>query len=108
MAGDVSIKLTQDQALVLSAWLDKVIGTARFDALADEDVAVWAALHRISGALETSLAEIFTPEYAAHLDAARERLRADLGADFVQDRQPQRHARHREDGDQANRHGSEP
>ncbi|BCL15442.1 hypothetical protein [Micromonospora sagamiensis] len=100
MADDLTLRLTRDQALVLSDWLDKVIGTQRFDAIADEDGAVWSALHSISGTLETSLVEIFMPDYPARLDAARARLRADLGADVVQDRQPQRNVGRHDSGDQ--------
>lgn len=76
---DFTIKLTHDQALVLSHWLDRVIGTATFDQFVNQDRAVWSPLHQISGALETSLAEIFAPDYGARLDAARERLLDTLG-----------------------------
>ncbi|GAB3155117.1 hypothetical protein GCM10027290_50830 [Micromonospora sonneratiae] len=91
---DFTIKLTRDQALVLADWLDRVIGTERFDAIADEDVAVWSALHRISGTLDKSLAEVFMPDYAARLTAARARLLADLGDYFVQERAAQRNVGH--------------
>ncbi|MFI6261877.1 hypothetical protein [Micromonospora sp. NPDC051006] len=90
MAEEFTIELSRDQALVLSDWLDKVIGTQRFDAVADEDVAVWSALHRISGTLETKLVEIFMPDYGERLEAARERLLDDLGDYFVQERQARR------------------
>ncbi|SCL36801.1 hypothetical protein GA0074692_4449 [Micromonospora pallida] len=100
MADDFTINLTRDQALVLSDWLYNVIGTERFDAIANEDVAVWSALHRISGALETSLVEIFMPDYAARLEAARARLRAGLGDYFVQKCQPKRDAEQHNGGDQ--------
>ncbi|MEH0937749.1 hypothetical protein [Micromonospora psammae] len=72
--GHFAIKLSHDQALVLSDWLDRVIGTAAFDRLVD-DPAVWSALYSISGPLETSLPELFMPDYKARLEAARERLR---------------------------------
>ncbi|MFG3703587.1 hypothetical protein ACGF7U_02460 [Micromonospora sp. NPDC047670] len=94
MAEDFAIKLTRDQALVLSDWLDKVIGTERFDVIADEDAAVWSALYRISGVLETTLVEVFMPDYAARLDAARARLLGALGDDYVQKQQAQRDAGH--------------
>lgn len=106
MAEDFTIKLTHDQALVLSDWLDQVIGTQRFDAIVDEDIAVWSALHRISGTLETSLAEIFMPDYTARLDGARARLLADLGDYFVQDRQARRDAGCRDSGYADDRDGS--
>ncbi|MEH1098018.1 hypothetical protein V6V16_02400 [Micromonospora sp. CPCC 205561] len=59
---------------------------------------VWSALHRISGTLDKSLVEIFTPDYTARLDAARTRLLTDLGDYFVQERQVRRHARHHDSG----------
>ncbi|GAB2446158.1 hypothetical protein [Streptosporangium sandarakinum] len=76
---EFTIKLTQDQALVLSDWLDRVIGTAEFDDLVGEDRAVWSPLHLIAGTLETSLVEVFMPDYSGRLDAARERLLHTLG-----------------------------
>jgi hypothetical protein len=92
VAEDFTIKLSRDQALVLSDWLEKMIGTERFDAVADEDVAVWSALHQISGALETTLAEVFMPDYGDRLEAARARLLDDLGDFFVQERQARRNS----------------
>lgn len=77
--GHFTIKLTSDQALVFSDWLDRVIGTPEFDQFVNEDRAVWSPLHAISGTLETSLPEIFAPDYSARLDAARERLLDSLG-----------------------------
>ncbi|GAB4050876.1 hypothetical protein [Catellatospora paridis] len=74
-----TLKLTHDQALVLSDWLDRMIGTADFDTFVNQDRAVWSPLYRISGALETSLVEVFSPDYAALLAAARERLLDTLG-----------------------------
>ncbi|GAA3423078.1 hypothetical protein GCM10018953_02610 [Streptosporangium nondiastaticum] len=76
---EFTIELTQDQALVLSDWLDRVIGTAEFDDLVGEDRAVWSPLHLIAGTLETSLVEVFMPDYSGRLDAARERLLHTLG-----------------------------
>lgn len=76
---DFTIKLTRDQALVLCDWLDRMIGTAEFDGLVDQDRTVWSPIYKVSGTLETSLVEIFTPDYGARLDAARERLLDTLG-----------------------------
>ncbi|BCJ63139.1 hypothetical protein [Polymorphospora rubra] len=76
---DFTIKLTRDQALVLSDWLYHKMGTAEFDSLVNQDRAVWSPLHRIAGTLDTSLVEIFMPDYAGRLDAARERLLDSLG-----------------------------
>ncbi|OPG12325.1 hypothetical protein [Microbispora sp. GKU 823] len=76
---EFTINLTQDQALVLSDWLDRVIGTAEFDDLVGEDRAVWSPIHLIAGTLETSLVEVFMPDYSGRLDAARKRLLQTLG-----------------------------
>ncbi|GAA1529360.1 hypothetical protein GCM10009827_053270 [Dactylosporangium maewongense] len=76
---DFTIKLTRDQALVLSDWLDRMMGTAEFDSLVNQDRAVWSPLYRIAGTLETSLVEVFVPDYPARLDAARKRLLDGLG-----------------------------
>jgi hypothetical protein len=77
---DFTIKLSRDQALVLSDWFYKVMGTEEFDSLVNRtDRAVWAPLHTISGVLETTLVEVFIPDYGARLDAARERLLDTLG-----------------------------
>lgn len=68
---DFTIRLTRDQALVLSDWLDRVVGTAEFDRLVSQDRAVWLPLNRIAGVLETSLVEAFKSDYAVRLSAAR-------------------------------------
>jgi hypothetical protein len=73
------IKLSRDQALVLSDWLYRMIGSAEFDGFVDQDKAVWSPLYQIAGALETSLAEVFMPDYGDRLDAARQRLLDSLG-----------------------------
>ncbi|MFE9820021.1 hypothetical protein [Streptomyces sp. NBC_00236] len=72
------IELSQDQALVLSDWMDRVLHTKEFAAQVD-DRAVWSALFVISGALETSLPAIFAADYDEQLEAARERLLPQLG-----------------------------
>ncbi|MES9603218.1 hypothetical protein [Actinomadura sp. NPDC000929] len=74
-----TIRLTSDQALVLSDWLDRMETNDEFDALVNEDRAVWSPILTISGTLATSLGEIFLPDYTARLDAARERLKDALG-----------------------------
>jgi hypothetical protein len=74
----VRIDLTDDQALVLSDWLDRVMHREDFSAVVD-DRAVWSALLKISGTLETQLSSIFDSPYAEQLAAARERLTGDLG-----------------------------
>ncbi|TXS37756.1 hypothetical protein [Streptomyces sp. OR43] len=72
------IELSQDQALVLSDWMDRVLHTREFAAQVD-DRAVWSALFTISGTLETSLPAIFAVDYGEQLEAARERLLPQLG-----------------------------
>lgn len=64
---------------MLSDWLERVIGTETFDGVVNQDPAVWSPLYRISGSLESSLTEVFMPDYGARLDAARERLVDMLG-----------------------------
>lgn len=67
------IKLSHDQAFVLSHWLYEVENSGELDAIVG-DRAVWSPLHAISGTLEASLAEIFMPDYSRRLEAAKERL----------------------------------
>ncbi|MFC3994252.1 hypothetical protein [Actinoplanes siamensis] len=59
---ELTIKLTRDQGLVLSDWLDRMIGTAAFDNLVNEERAVWSPLYAIAGTLDKSLVEIFMPD----------------------------------------------
>lgn len=75
----VTITLSPDQAVVLSDWLDRVIGTKRFDSLIYEDPAVWSPPYQLHGTLETTLPEIFAADYNTRLDAARRRLLPTLG-----------------------------
>ncbi|MEV7432585.1 hypothetical protein [Streptomyces griseoviridis] len=74
---EIIIKLTSDEALVLSDWLEQVQMTD-LSRLVD-DAAVWAPLHRIAGTLDKSLSGIFAADYAERLEAARSRLRPDMG-----------------------------
>ncbi|MEW2404320.1 hypothetical protein [Streptomyces sp. NPDC046862] len=72
----IAIRLTHDQAFVLSDWLYQVV--FRSDALEGivRDQAVWSPIYAISGTLDKTLSEIFMPDYVARLEAAKERLRA--------------------------------
>ena len=80
MAGEeLTIKLTKDQALVLSDWLYRVMGMPAFDNLVNEEPAVWSPLHRIAGMLDKSLVEVVMPDYSGRLHDARERLLDSLG-----------------------------
>lgn len=58
--GQVTIKLTSDEALVLSDWLEKLQMTDLSRVV--DDPAVWAPIHRIAGTLDKSLAGLFAPE----------------------------------------------
>ncbi|MFE0421486.1 hypothetical protein [Streptomyces sp. NPDC058953] len=81
----ITIKLTRDQAFVLSDWLYQVM--FRSDALEEivPDRAVWSPIHAISGTLDKSLSEIFQPDYTVRLEAAKERLCADMYGDDEED-----------------------
>lgn len=74
----VKIELTEDQALVLSDWMNRVMHQEKFSELVD-DRAVWSSLFAVSGALDTQVSAIFDSSYAAQLDAARQRLIGELG-----------------------------
>nr|WP_250571333.1 hypothetical protein [Streptomyces sp. Tu10] len=71
--GQVTIKLTSDEALVLSHWLEKLQMTDLSRVVDDPEV--WAPIHRIAGTLDKALSELFAPDYDQQLDAARQRLR---------------------------------
>ena len=71
----ITIKLTSDEALVLSDWLDKLQMTDLGRVI--DDPAVWSPIHRIAGTLDKSLPELFAADYGRRLDAARQRLRAE-------------------------------
>ncbi|MFI9645521.1 hypothetical protein ACIHAA_04390 [Streptomyces sp. NPDC052040] len=74
----MNIELTNYQALVLSEWMNRIMHREDFSALVD-DRAVWSALFRISGSLETQLSSIFDSSYSEQLAAARQRLIDELG-----------------------------
>lgn len=71
--GQVTVKLTSDEALVLSHWLEKLQMTDLSRVV--DDPAVWAPIHRIAGTLDKVLPELFAPDYDQRLEAARQRLR---------------------------------
>ncbi|MGN9920231.1 hypothetical protein [Micromonospora palomenae] len=79
---EVTIRLSHDQALVLSDWLGRVEATEAFVRVVD-DRAVWSALLTISGTLDKALPGLFAPGYRERLQAARDRLLDQLG-DFGQ------------------------
>ncbi|WP_331755919.1 hypothetical protein [Streptomyces sp. NBC_01643] len=73
---EIIIKLTPDEALVLSDWLEQVQMTDLSRQI--DDSAVWAPLHRIAGTLDKLLPGVFAADYAERLEAARRRLRPAL------------------------------
>ncbi|MFI7300897.1 hypothetical protein [Streptomyces sp. NPDC050121] len=79
----ITIRLTRDQAFVLSDWLYQVMFQSDDLEGIVHDRAVWSTIYAISGTLDKTLSEIFMPDYGPRLEAAKERLRADLygGAD---------------------------
>ncbi|MFF4542363.1 hypothetical protein [Streptomyces aureus] len=79
----ITIRLTHDQAFVLSDWLYRVMFQSDDLEGIVRDRAVWSPIYTISGTLDTTLSEIFMPDYGPRLEAAKERLRAGLygGAD---------------------------
>lgn len=74
VAGEgVTIKLTSDEALVLSHWLERLQMTELREMV--DDPAVWAPIHKIAGTLDKSLVALFAPDYDERLEAAHRRLR---------------------------------
>lgn len=69
----MTIKLTSDEALVMSHWLERLEMTELSELV--DDPAVWAPIHKISGTLDKSLVALFAPDYNERLEAARRRLR---------------------------------
>jgi hypothetical protein len=61
---EFTIRLTKDQAFVLSDWLHRMMGTPSFNNLVNEERAVWSPLYTIAGTLDKSLVEIFMPDYS--------------------------------------------
>jgi hypothetical protein len=83
---DVIVRLSRDQALVLSHWLHEMTfegdGNNRLGPVI-EDRTVWSALYTIAGTLDKALPDIFAASYADYLDAARARLAKELGGYFM-------------------------
>ncbi|MFD5097888.1 hypothetical protein [Streptomyces albidochromogenes] len=77
----VVIKLTRDQALVLSDWLYEAMFTSDDLSSIVRDRSVWSAIYAISGTLDTTLSEIFMPDYSERLAAAKQRLLEALGGE---------------------------
>jgi hypothetical protein len=75
---EITIKLTSDEALVLSDWLERVQMTD-LSRLVD-DPAAWAPIHKLAGTLDKTLPGVFAADYAERLAAARHRLRETTGS----------------------------
>ncbi|MGW8597617.1 hypothetical protein ACWGLB_01645 [Streptomyces sp. NPDC055893] len=71
----MTIKLTSDETLVLSLWLEKLQMTDLSRVV--DDQAVWAPIHRIAGALDKALPALCASDYHQRLEAARQRLRSE-------------------------------
>ena len=69
----ITVKLTPDEALVLSDWLERVQMTDLSRLVDDE--AVWAPIHKLAGTLDKALPGNFAADYSQQLEAARCRLR---------------------------------
>jgi hypothetical protein len=74
----ITIRLTRDQAFVLSNWLYQVMFQSDDLEGIIRDRAVWSPIYTISGTLDKTLAEIFMPDYTQRLEAAQERLRVSM------------------------------
>ncbi|MCX4426955.1 hypothetical protein [Streptomyces mirabilis] len=74
----LTIRLTRDQAFVLSDWLYQVMFQSDDLEGIVHDRSVWSPIYAVSGTLDKSLSEIFMADYGPRLEAAKERLRADL------------------------------
>ena len=74
----ITIRLTRDQAFVLSDWLYQVMFQSDDLEGIVHDRAVWSPIYAISGTLDKTLSELFMPDYGPRLEAAKKRLRADL------------------------------
>jgi hypothetical protein len=80
----VVIKLTRDQAFVLSDWLYEAMFKSDDLSAIVNDRSVWSAIYAISGTLDTTLGEIFMPDYSERLAAAKQRLRETMGGEEVE------------------------
>ena len=59
----VELRLTADEALVMSDWIHRL----QEQGIPLSDDAVWMPLYRIGGMLDTTLPEIFAPDYMTDL-----------------------------------------
>ncbi|MER7980426.1 hypothetical protein [Streptomyces sp. NPDC095817] len=68
----VTIKLTSDEALVLSHWLEKLQMTDLSQVV--DDPAVWVPIHTIARTLDKTLPQLLASDYVERLETARQRL----------------------------------
>ncbi|MFJ7967216.1 hypothetical protein [Streptomyces sp. NPDC096324] len=88
----IIIRLTPDQAFVLSDWLYQVMFQSDDLEGIVRDRAVWSPIRAISGTLDTTLSEIFMPDYSQRLDAAKERLRVRMYGEAIESTGPDENA----------------
>ncbi|MER7001102.1 hypothetical protein [Streptomyces sp. NPDC000410] len=70
---EITIKLTRDEATILSDWLERLQMTDLISTV--DDPTAWAPIHRIAGQLDKMLPDLFFPDYDVRLEEARRRLR---------------------------------
>ncbi|MFL9680599.1 MULTISPECIES: hypothetical protein [Streptomyces] len=70
---EITIKLTLDEATILSDWWDRLQMTGPSDTV--DDPAAWAPIHRIAGQRNKMLPALFFPDHDVRLEEARRRLR---------------------------------
>lgn len=75
---EITIRLTRDQAFVLSHWLYQVMFQSDDLEGIIRDRAVWSPIYTVSGTLDGTLTEIFMPDYTQRLEAAQKRLRVSM------------------------------
>lgn len=69
---EITIKLTRDEATILSDWLERLQMTDLSNAV--DDPAARAPIHRIADQLDKMLPALFFPNYDDRLEEARCRL----------------------------------
>ncbi|WP_371634631.1 hypothetical protein OG988_00800 [Streptomyces zaomyceticus] len=70
---EITIKLTRDEATILSDWLERLQMTDLSNTV--DDPVAWAPIHRIASQLNKMLPALFFPDYDQRLEEARRRLR---------------------------------
>ena len=73
MEGEIIIRVSRDEALVLSSWLRRT--TEAGQPVPFEDQAEQRVLWDLDATLESGLDEVVSDRYREHLDLARRRVR---------------------------------